>query len=188
MDDDRALVQAVLAGRADAFEVLVRRHQALVWHVIQRMVQQHDDSLELSQETFLRAYRRIEQFRFDSSLATWIGRIAFSIAARHLERKRLPMVEPSDADSPDAVSAELPAPDDTEALVIHADLNQHVAAALQALPPLPRTLITLYHLDELSVAEIAAICDMPEGTVKNSLFRARKALRERLNGAMEEAE
>ncbi|MBY6204257.1 sigma-70 family RNA polymerase sigma factor [Halomonas denitrificans] len=172
---DRALIEAVRTGRPGAFAALVEQHQRLVWHLVYRMVQHPEDCRELCQEVFLRVHRKLDQFRHDSTLGTWIGRIAFTIAARHLQRKRLPLVEP---DNESDLPAEA-APDDFDLAAACADreLLDHLHAAMDSLPPVPRTVLTLYYLDELSVAEVAAIMDRPEGTVKNLLFRARSRLR-----------
>ena len=93
---DRALVDAVLANRAGAFEQLVRDYQGLCWHVIQRMVRHPEDTRELCQEAFLRVHRYLHQYRFDSPLKSWIGQVAYSVARRHLERKRIPVAEDAD--------------------------------------------------------------------------------------------
>lgn len=175
--DDRALVTAVLERAPGAFERLVARHQKLVWHLVYRMVQQRDDTEELCQDVFLRVYRKLDQFRFDSALSTWIGRIAFSVASRHLQRKRLPMVEPADEEDGDSALEKIGDDFDLVAASADQELYGHVALALQALPPIQRTLVTLYHLDELGIDEIARITELPDGTVKNYLFRARRRLR-----------
>jgi|SRR5690606_5302334 len=179
MDEEREWIRRAMAGDHDAFAQLMRRHQSLVWHIVQRMVGQPEDTRELSQEVFLRMHQRLGQFRFESSLATWIGRIAFSIAVRHLQRKRLPMVVADEDDDGDVVE-QLADDVDIAAEVAEQEQMARVQQALDQLPPLPRTVVTLYHLDELSVAEIGRICDMPVGTVKNTLFRARRRLRDAL--------
>lgn len=186
MNDDRSLVEAVLAHAPGAFERLVREHQKLVWHVVERMVRHPEDTRELSQEVFLRVYQKLGQYRYESSLATWIGRIAFSIASRHLQRKRLPIDDGpvrEDEDRDDPLAQVADAFDLAEAFA-DAELMACVAEEMEALPPMQRTLIALYHLDELGISEISNITGQPEGTVKNSLFRARKRLRERLGLAM----
>lgn len=180
MSEDHDLVRDVLACASGAFERLVVRHQRLVWHLVYRMVQQRDDTEELCQEVFLRVHRKLPQFRFDSSLSTWIGRIAFSVAARHLQKRKLDLIEPDgeESDSPlDRVADDF----DLEQACADADLMQHVGVAMQQLPPIQRTLLTLYHLDELGIGEIARIADLPEGTVKNYLYRARLRLRQALH-------
>jgi len=178
--DDRQLVASVLARAPGAFERLVSRHQALVWHMVFRMVQHPEDARELSQDVFLRVHERLHQFRAESSLATWIGRVAFSVATRHLQRKRLPIVDQA-MDEDEAPAWEQVADGfDLAAACADAETMQLLQAAIDKLPTLQRTLVTLYHLDELGVGEIAAITDLPEGTVKNYLFRARSRLRQQL--------
>ena len=78
MRDDAQLVTAVLARAPGAFERLVARHQALVWHLVYRMVQHPEDARELCQDVFFRVHERLGQFRAESSLATWIGRVAYT--------------------------------------------------------------------------------------------------------------
>lgn len=180
MDEDRPLVADVLARAPGAFERLVARHQKLVWHIVYRMVQQPDDTRELCQDVFLRVHQRLPQFRFESTLSSWIGRIAFNIATRHLQRRRLPLVEPADDGRDEAPINSMGDDFDLEAAFADAELIANMTRALESLSPVQRTLVTLYHLDELSVPEIARITDLPDGTVKNYLFRARAHLRRRL--------
>lgn len=179
MDADRELVEAVLANRAGAFERLVREYQGLCWHVIQRMVRHPEDTRELCQETFLRVHRCLHQYRFDSPLKSWIGQVAYSVAKRHLERKRIPLVEAVDDDGISLLD-NLDDGFDLQAAQADAQEERELHAAIEALPPLQRTLLTLYHLEELSISEIASITGLAEGTIKSHLFRSRKQLREML--------
>jgi DNA-directed RNA polymerase specialized sigma24 family protein len=98
---DRELVTAVLANRPGAFERLVAAHQGLCWHIIYRIVRHPEDARDLCQESFMRVYRYLSGYRYESSLKTWIGRIAYSTAVRHLERKRIPLLELSDPEGED---------------------------------------------------------------------------------------
>ena len=179
MSDDQELVTAVLARTPGAFEQLIARHKALVWHVVFRMVKHPEDARELSQDVFLRVHQRLHQYRFESSLATWIGRVAFSVASRHLQKKKLPLAEPIGDDDGDAFD-DIGDGFDLEAACADRETMQHLNAAIESLPPVQRTLVTLYHLDELGIAEIGTITGLPEGTVKNYLFRARQRLRQLL--------
>lgn len=176
---DRALADAVRAGMPGAFERLVRTHQRLVWHVVQRLVRDTEDTRELCQETFLQVHRHLHQYRGESRLATWIGRVAYHRALRHLERKRLDLVALADEgdDDTEAWLAQATDPLDLEAQVADAQLQRHLQAAIEGLPPLPRLLLTLYHLEELPIAEIAQITGVAAGTIKSHLFRARLRLR-----------
>lgn len=177
-DSDREVVAAVLARTPGAFEALVQRHQKLVWHLVHRMVQHPEQTRDLSQEVFLRVHQRLHQFRFESALGTWIGRIAFSIASRHLKRKQLPLVENNEDD--DSLFERIGDTFDLEAALGDAQLLERMGEAIESLPPLLRTIITLYHLDELEISEVARITDLPTGTVKSHLFRARRRLRQQL--------
>lgn len=183
---DHALVHDVLANREGAFTALVEHHQRLVWHLVYRMVQHPEDCRELCQEVFLHVHRKLEQFRFESALATWIGRIAYNVAVRHLQRRKLPFLEPVE----DGISPTEALADDFDLAAACADENllAHMHAALESLPAIPRTVLTLYYLEEMNVSDVAAIMDRPEGTVKNDLFRARSQLRSRLEMCMEKSD
>jgi len=127
---------------------------------------------------FLRVHDRLRQYRFESSLATWIGRVAFNIATRHLQKKKIAWVS---ADEDEGESSEyMRASDGFDLAEACADqeLMQYLGAEIERLPTLQRTLVTLYHLDELGIGDIAASTGLPEGTVKNYLFRARQKLRQ----------
>jgi RNA polymerase sigma-70 factor (ECF subfamily) len=180
---ERALVAAVLAGAPGAFEQLVRDHQGLCWHVIQRMVRHPEDTRELCQETFLRVHRSLHQYRFDAPLKAWIGQVAWSIARRHLERKRIPVVEAVDADGASMLD-NIGDGHDLEGAFADGQAQARLHDAIERLPPLQRTILTLYHLDEVPIGEIAGITGLAEGTIKSHLFRSRKRLRELLENSI----
>lgn len=180
MDDsrqaDRELVDDVLAKRPGAFERLVREYQGLCWHIVQRMVRNPDDARELCQDTFLRVHQCLHQYRGESALKSWIGRVAWTIALRHLQRKRIPL---SDAVDDDGVSLLDNMGDgfDLESACADAEALRLLHEAIESLPPLQRTVLTLYHLDEMSIPDIARITGMANGTIKSHLFRSRLRLR-----------
>ncbi len=177
LDEDRALVAAVLVAAPGAFERLVREYQGLCWHVVQRMVRQPDDARELCQEAFLRVHQCLHQYRGDSALKSWVAQVAYSVAKRHLERRRIPLAEAAAGE--DGLSAAMHVGDgfDLEAAAVDGEIAAHLHAAIDALPPLQRTLLTLYHLEEVPIGEISRITGLAEGTIKSHLFRTRKALR-----------
>ena len=177
----RALVEAVLANRAGAFEQLVRDYQGLCWHVIQRMVRHPEDTRELCQEAFLRVHRYLHQYRYDSPLKSWIGQVAYSVARRHLERKRIPLAEVADDADGMSLLDNIGDGHDLQAAHAQGEDERELYAAIEALPPQQRVVLTLYHLEELSIVEIATITGMAEGTIKSHLFRSRKHLREILS-------
>lgn len=175
--EERALVVAVLAGRPGAFEQLVRDYQGLCWHVVLRMVRNPEDARELCQEAFLRVHQCLHQYRFDAPLKSWIAQVAYSMARRHLERKRIPLAEAGDSADGMSLAESVGDGFDLETATIDADLHRRLHAAIGALPPLQRTLLTLYHLYDMPIAEISGITGLAEGTIKSHLFRSRKQLR-----------
>ena len=175
---ERARVQAILDRRPGAFEALVRDYQRLCWHIVIRMVRDPEDARDLCQEIFLRVHRRLHQFRFECPLKSWVGQIAYSIALRHLERRRAWPINFVDVEAPVAVEEQGDESFDLPELANEVQGARRVRAAVDALPAVPRTLVTLYHLEELPIEQIAAITGMRAGTIKSHLFRARSALRD----------
>lgn len=180
---DYRQVEAVLANTPGAFERLVREHQALCWHIVYRMVRHPEDARELCQEAFLRVHQHLRQYRYESSLKSWIGRIAYNVALRYLQRKRIAVCDPGvDEDATDPIE-NLADSFDLETAYADHEMTAHLHQVIEALPPLQRTLLTLYHLDELSIDEIANITGLATGTIKSHLFRTRLRLREQLENA-----
>jgi RNA polymerase sigma factor (sigma-70 family) len=174
---DRELVDAVLASRPGAFERLIREYQGLCWHIIYRMVRHPEDARDLCQDTFLRVHQCLHQYRYESALKSWIGRVAYTIALRHLQHKRIALVANTE-DSDDYALVENISDDfDLESACADEETAQHLHAAIEALPPLQRTLLTLYYLEETTIPEIARITGLASGTIKSHLFRSRLRLR-----------
>jgi RNA polymerase sigma factor (sigma-70 family) len=180
---DRPLVEAVLANAPGAFERLVREHQALCWHIVYRMVRHPEDARDLCQDTFLRVHQNLHQYRYESTLKSWIGRIAYTVTLRHLERKRIALVDPPDNDEAASFVENIGDGFDLEAAYADTDMAARLHRAIEALPPLQRSVLTLYHLDELSIDDIADITGLATGTIKSHLFRSRLRLREALEPA-----
>jgi len=163
MEDDRALVNAVTARIPGAFERLVARHQKLVWHLVYRMVGHPEDARELCQDVFFRVHERLHQYRFESALSTWVGRVAFSVATRHLQKKKLPMVARDDGDDDAWALNQVSDGFDLEAAASDHELMQALNSAIEALPPLQRTLVTLYRKarSRITCSGRAANCAVP---------------------------
>ncbi|MBV7472225.1 sigma-70 family RNA polymerase sigma factor [Pseudoxanthomonas sp. PXM05] len=175
---DRDLVEAVLAGRRGAFEQLVRTYQGLCWRIVDDIVRHPDDTRELCQEVFLRIHRSLHQYRGDSALKSWVAQVACSVALRHIERKRLPLADIRDDEDGLAPAERVSDGFDLETATADEDMQAHLHAAIDALPPLQRMLLTLYHLEEMPIGDIARSTGLAEGTIKSHLFRSRKRLRE----------
>jgi len=182
------MVEAVLARRPRAFEKLVREYQGLCWHIVQRMVRDPDDAREVCQNTFMRVYRHLHQYRFDSTLKTWIARVAYTAALRHLERKRIPLVEVADEEAHRLLLESVSDDVDLAAVCDEERAATRLRAAIERLAPLPRVILTLYHLEEIPIPEIARITGVADGTIKSHLFRSRLRLRQLLEAEESEHE
>lgn len=168
---DNYLIDKVLGGDSRAFGALVSRTEALVAQIVCKMVSHAEDRRDLAQDIYLKTFKNLSTFRRQSKFSTWIATIAYNTCISHLEKRRLPVVEPE--------TAEIIHTETTDALL----LKQRAAiltAEIEQLSPVFRTLITLYHKEELGYEEIAQITSLPVGTVKSYLFRARKRLRDNL--------
>lgn len=181
---DRDLVEAVLTGRRGAFEQLVRTYQGLCWRIVDDIVRHPDDTRELCQEVFLRIHRSLHQYRGDSALKSWVAQVACSVALRHIERKRLPLADIREDEDGLAPAERVSDGFDLEAATADEDMQAHLHAAIDALPPLQRMLLTLYHLEEMPIGDIARSTGLAEGTIKSHLFRSRKLLRHILESRM----
>ena len=182
---ERELVEQVLDGDREAFLDFVDRYERLVKHVVFRMVDDERDREELCQDVFMRAYRYLDGFRFESKLSTWLARIARNTCLNHLEKKEVPLYAdeaPSpDGDTPDARTALNRVPDPNENVAESAVDRQRrdvVRRGIESLSEHYRTALTLYHLEGMSVSQISEVMENPEGTVKSHLYRGRKKLKD----------
>jgi RNA polymerase sigma-70 factor, ECF subfamily len=173
---DVALVAAACAGDAAAFADLVTRYERPVYHLAYRTLRDAEEAKDITQESFLRAYRSLRSFRPTAKFSTWLFAIAYHACCDRLKRLRRftddELPEPADAS---------PGP---EHRVIALDEAQRLRDAIARLPEKYRTVITLYHLQGHQYEEIAKVLDLPMGTVKTHLFRAKEQLR-RMLGDME---
>ncbi|MEZ5645079.1 MAG: RNA polymerase sigma factor RpoE [Burkholderiaceae bacterium] len=189
-DSDVMLVQRTLAGEQRAFELLVLRYQRRVERLIGRMVRDTDLVEDIAQETFIRAYRALAQFRGDAQFYTWLYRIAVNTAKKQLlELKRDPLVYQSqmksgDDDETSAPERELNSgvadAETPEAVLASKEIAEAVNAAVDALPEELRNAITLREIEGLSYEEISQALDCPIGTVRSRIFRAREAISGRI--------
>jgi RNA polymerase sigma-70 factor, ECF subfamily len=187
VDVDIALVNRIKAGDVKAFEMLVVKYQRRIERLIGRMVRDVDLIPDIAQETFIRAYRAIPQFRGESAFYTWLYRIAVNTAKKTLmEFKRDPTVSESalasrdDEDETSRVENELSDGETPEAVLASKQVAAAVNSAMQALSEELRQAITLREIEGLSYEEIADMMNCPIGTVRSRIFRAREAIAERL--------
>jgi RNA polymerase sigma-70 factor (ECF subfamily) len=187
---DSLLVRAVQAGDRAAFADIVRRHQDTVYRLCLRWLGDEAQAEETAQDVFLAVYRGLPSFRGESSLRTWILRVAVNHcknARGHRQRRAWgrhdPLVHPDDPARP----RDLPDPaPHADARVGEAQLRAHLHAALQDLDEDLRTIVVLRDVEDLDYEEIAQVLELPRGTVKSRLHRARGLLAERLRALLQE--
>ena len=173
--DDQTLVTQALAGRGEAFGTLVERYDRAVYHLAYRTLRDSEEARDVAQEAFFKAYRSLRTFRPGAKFSTWIFSIAYHACCDRLNRrKRYSNEELPDRADPGA---------GPEQQAIAGDEARRLRAAIAQLPEKYRTVITLYHLQGSQYDEIAQVLEIPIGTVKTHLFRAKEQLRRMLNQA-----
>jgi RNA polymerase sigma-70 factor (ECF subfamily) len=192
MQAEEAQIEKIVSGDMLAFREFIEEYQRLVCHVVFRMVLNESDREEICQEVFVKIYQNLGKFEFKSKLSTWIAKIAYTTCINYLKKKKVPLYDDlAEAESftagdgaveraasyIDSVAGEMPLQDE---VIMSQELCQFLNKEINQLPVQYRTILTLYHLDELSYKEIEEIVNLPEGTVKSYLFRARKLLKESL--------
>jgi RNA polymerase sigma factor (sigma-70 family) len=176
MSSDQALVTAVLNGERQALHDFIKRHERLVGHMIARLIDDKSDREELCQDVFMKAYEKLAEFSFQSKLSTWMATIAYRHAVNHLRKRKARLASlPDDNHEHNFTDA-----DDLELNIEENDLERIIQENIQYLPVQYKAVLTLYHLEGMNYAEIGEATGMPEGTVKNYLFRARNILKEKV--------
>ena len=181
--DDAELVASARAGDQVAFAVLIGRYEARIVRLVRGMVPESDTE-DVTQETFLKAYRKLGAFDGRSSFYTWIYRIAANTAMdwRKKERHRRHAPLPEGPEGEEAVESTEAGPDRAS---VRRELGERIDAAIEALPEKYHEILVLREIEGLSYEEIAERLEISKGTVESRLFRARERLRERLEPWME---
>ena len=185
---DLELVKRVQRGDSTAFDLLVRKYQHRIGAVIGRFVPDYAEAQDIAQETFIRAYRAMANFRGDSQFYTWLYRIAVNTAKNHLvASKRRPPTSDVEADEAEHLSGaqRLHDFDTPEHEMLRQEIAREVSDTVAALPEELRQAITLREIEGLSYEEIAETMDCPIGTVRSRIFRAREAIDARLRPLMD---
>jgi RNA polymerase sigma-70 factor (ECF subfamily) len=181
VDPDAELVSRWQAGDAGAFELLVRRHERPVFRLALRMLGNREEAEDVTQDALLSLHRHGHRFRRESRFSTFVYRVAANAALNRRRtlgrsRTRERLLAERQSGGFDAPSA----PRDPGEAAAGAEVQARVHAALQELPADLRIAVVLYDIEGLPYGEIARVLEVPEGTVKSRIHRARNALRERL--------
>ena len=177
ISDADCVRRIIQRGETDAFEILVRRHEKTIFNLVYRMLGDYDDAAEVSQEVFLSAYRAIGQFRGDANFSTWLYRIALNHATTRRrsmssrQQKTVPIDDMEPLSDPELGPAET---------LERKEIRERVQLALNKLEPDDATMILLRDLQDISYDEVARVLEIPVGTVKSRLHRARQALKTQL--------
>ena len=183
-DADALLVERVKRGDARAFELLVLKYRRRIERLVARIVRDPDSVADVAQETFIRAYRAIPQFRGESAFYTWLYRIAVNTARKEAaDQRRDPVISESalaqgddENDETSRAEATLTDGETPESLLAGREIAQAVNAAVEALSEDLRQAVTLREIEGLSYEEIAQVMNCPIGTVRSRIFRAREAI------------
>lgn len=173
---DKNLVAKILSGNIQDFAIIVKSTEKLVVQIVRKMNANEDDQKDLVQEIYLKAYQNLSSFQYKSKLSTWIGTIAYNTSVNYLKKKRIKLYDFDFLKENKYGEYET-----IEDEIYRKENARFVNNELNKLPPLFKTLISLYHLDELPIKEISDITNLPEGTIKSYLSRARKTLKDNMN-------
>lgn len=177
---DEELVELSQQGSRSAFATLVERHKTAVFSMAHRIIGNREDAEEAAQDAFIRTYRALDQFRRDSKFSTWLYRIAMNVCLTKARQMRLDVTSIDASTDEEEENIPLQLPDRGESpdrLIERNEFQERVRALISSLSPKYSAVLMLYHIHELSYEEISANLDLPIGTVKAHLFRAREALK-----------
>jgi len=189
--DESRLIEQVRAGRTEAFEYFVRRYHRKITRVAYRLLRDAGEADCAAQESFLKAYQNLNDFREGSTFETWLTRICINWCKDRLKRRRLVFYfhqAPSSADEETGPRELAAHPDPSpERRAMSREIRDRLSTAMESLSPRQRTIFVLKHLEELSIPEIAGITGLDTGTIKSHLFRASRKIRERLEDLWKKA-
>lgn len=192
-DTDLMLVERTVAGDHKAYELLVLKYQRRIERLIGRMVRDTDLIEDIAQETFIRAYRALSQFRGEAQFYTWLYRIAVNTAKKALvDLRRDPVVSESalrgggdEDEETSGMENELTSAETPETVLAAKEIAATVNSAMEALPDELRQAVTLREIEGLSYEEIAEVMNCPIGTVRSRIFRAREAISAKVKPLLE---
>lgn len=184
---DQYLISKVLGGDTNAFGTIIKATERLVAQIVFKMIPNAEDRKDIAQDIYLKAFNKLAGFKYQAKLSTWVAQVAYNTCLDHLSKKKLVLPGKiyedggADEDKFELMGREsLFTANNLEKAITRKELSGILRSEIERLPPVYKTLITLYHNEELSYEEIGLITALPGGTVKSYLSRARKALKESL--------
>lgn len=182
---DRHLVELVLEGNTSSFTSIISNTKGLVIQIVCKMINNQEDREDIIQEVYLKVYNKLSSFKFNSKLSTWIGTITYHTCINYLEKKKIPILDIDrkyEGNMCDVINKHHVdnQASSTEDQIFKKERAILLKLEVEKLPTIYKTIITLFHMEELNYKEISKITNLPVGTLKSYLFRARKQLRENL--------
>lgn len=182
---DQNLVERVLSGDSNAFGIIIKNTESLVAKIVFDTVPNDGDRKDIAQDIYLKAFQKLPTFKFQSKLSTWIAQISYNTCIDYLRKKKLVLVEKDTGEAENELLDSINLAkgvflESSDSFILEKDLGKIIRTGIDKLPAVYKTLITLYHNEDLSYDEIGTITGLPSGTVKSYLFRARQQLRENL--------
>ena len=175
-DAERVLIRQAQQGDTAAFEALVNQHAQLVYNLALRTVSNAQEAEDIAQEAFVRAWQALPNFRAKSKFSTWLYRIVTNLCYNRLPRIKQELLAVDPDEQLDLEAGETA----VETQLLTEEIKVELHKAIDDLPESYRLLITLRHLQGMSYDEIATVTEMPLGSVKTGIFRARRQLRQTL--------
>lgn len=188
MDDEKRLIEKILGGDQKSFEYFIEKYKKLVFHVVYRLIYNNEDREDICQEVFVKAYQNLGSFKNEAKLSTWLARIAYNTSLNHISKKKEKMIEDYAHDEESLLEQIKSKETSPAAWVERKDTKNRLFNEIEMLTEQQKTILSLYHWEEMSYEEIGEVMNLPLGTVKNYLFRARKSLKEKLERKYEENE
>ena len=182
-DDEEQVIAQALAGDQRAYVTLVDRHQAAIFHIINRIVHNDEAARDLVQETFMKAFASLATYRSEYRFSTWLYKIAANSSIDYLRKKRIQALSLDHPLETEDGRMEVEVADvryDPEAEFMRKQQRSSIGEAIESLPPKYREVINFRHRDDKSYEEIAELLGIPVGTVKARIFRARELLKRKL--------
>ena len=176
---DKEIIERVKNGDKKAYDLLVLKYQQRVINLISRFVKNHADTLDVSQETFIKAYKALPNFRGESAFYTWLYRIAVNTAKNHLTVQSRKITKSDyDVTEIEQIEGNMTLTEQTtpENLLIKDELQEIVLNTIENLPEDLKSAIMLREIEGLSYEEIATVMECPVGTVRSRIFRARETI------------
>lgn len=187
MTDCKPLIDKIISGDTKAYQSIIEKYQRLVMYIVFRMISNETDREDACQDVFIKVYQNLSNFQYESKLSTWIAKIAYNTCINFLKKKKVPLFNDLSSEG-EFIESYRCVQNSPDKCAEESDLFLRLENEINKLPIQFRTILTLYHLNEMSYAEIAEIMGLPVGTVKSYLFRARKLLKEQLMAKYQQEE